>query len=67
VLIVAGSIASLKVTVSLLPIGTPVAAFAGIVELTVGATKSAGSQCPVSAPPPHPVIKKPLRIKINKR
>ena len=25
-----------------------------------------GSQCPVSPPPPHPEIKKTLRIKINK-
>ena len=42
-LIVAGSIAPLKVTVSLLSIGTAVAALTGIVELTVTGCRATGT------------------------
>jgi hypothetical protein len=69
VVIVKGSITSLKVAEIFVLVKTPVAALAGTVELTMGAVVSGlpGNQCPVSPPPPHPVIKKTLRIKINKR
>jgi hypothetical protein len=41
--------------------------FGGVTSMDI---TSFGNQCPVSVTPPlppHPVIKKPLRIKINKR
>jgi hypothetical protein len=46
-------------------IATPVAPLALMVWVTMGAVVSGlpGNQCPVS----HPVIKKTLKIKINKR
>src|SRR5512135_2606584 len=47
VLIVEGSIASLKVAAIFLLIATPVAAFAGSVELTVGGVVSAGMPNPI--------------------
>jgi hypothetical protein len=68
VVTVKGSIASLKVALTLVLIGTPVAPLALMVPVTVGTVVSAGllpdDQCPVS-PPPHAVMNKTLRIKID--
>jgi hypothetical protein len=65
--IVNGSIASLKVAAIFVLIATPAALFRGTTALTMGAVVSGllGNESPLP-PPPHPVIKKTLRIKINK-
>jgi hypothetical protein len=67
-MIVVEFIASLKVALTAVLIATPVAALAGTTALTVGAV-GAAALAPAAPPPPcpHPVIKKTLRIKINKR
>jgi len=65
VLIVAEFIASVKVAVIAVLIGTPVALFSGNVKVTAGTV--VGWLDDDDHFPPHPVIKKALRIKINKR
>jgi hypothetical protein len=61
---VVGSIALLKVTAILVLVATPVAPLTGVVKVTVGGV--AGWP---GCPPPwvHPVVKRTLRIKINKK
>jgi hypothetical protein len=66
VLIDAGSIASVKVAVSILPIGTPLAPLTGTVELT-GFMVVGCPPPPPPLPPPHPAIKRTLRMNITTR
>ncbi len=57
---VAGSIASVKLAVSLRLVGTPAVALTGFVELTVGGVGSnagAAGPPPSTPPPPHPATK----------
>jgi len=63
-LIVAEFIATVKVVVIAVLTGTPVALFRGAVKVTVGAV---AGWLDDDHFPPHPVIKKTLRIKIDKR
>jgi hypothetical protein len=45
----------------------PLAGIVAVAGITVMDTMSFGNQCPVPPPPPHPVMKKTLRMKISKR